>query len=422
MPRLFPVRSFRRRGDAGRDYSADSRSPCHRAGWLVGWMLCWLLGLGCLTACDRTDRIDPAPLDPALRQELETWLTVAGAPPVEYVCQLFQRHDVIFLGEQHRIRHDVELVAALLAPLHDRGVSVIATEFARREDQALLDSLVTAPVWDESLARRIIFLQNVAWGYWEYVDILQAAWSLNHELPAGEQPLRMLALNGSPDFSVIKSVADRENPEFMAEVWAQQDEADWAEVVLTSVAAGNQILVHCGIHHAFTRFRQPKVRDGRFDGFGRTRLGNHVYEAIGQRACTVYLHAPYQDETGYGGPNVHPADGSLDAFMLDRSGGPFAVGFDVSDSPLGARVIEHAVYRYGYTQFRLRDFCDGWIYTKPISSYQGMTYLTDWIHDGNLEYARQQVLNPRMRDYGLERFNSALARDADLIHKYGHLR
>jgi len=109
------------------------------------------------------ERADPPPLDPSIKAELAEWLDTHGLPPAQYVTGLFSEHDVVFLGEQHRVKHDVELVGSLPAPLNESGVRVLATEFARREDQWLIDSLLVAPEWDERLAREIVFRGFVWW-------------------------------------------------------------------------------------------------------------------------------------------------------------------------------------------------------------------------------------------------------------------
>jgi hypothetical protein len=116
----------------------------------------------------------------------------------------------------------------------------------------------------------------------------------------------------------------------------------------------------------------------------------------------------------------HPADGIIDALMLAI--GPRPVGFDLAASPFGALRVKDAVYRHGYPDFKLSDFCDGWIYTKPISEYEGVTPIPDWINEGNLVRARQQTPNPAMRSESAAELNRAFARDAEVPRRWGRLR
>ena len=360
---------------------------------------------------------DPPPLSDELRAELAGWLEANERTPRDYVVGLFSDHDVVFLGEQHRVKHDVELVQSLLEPLYDSGVRFLATEFGRREDQPLIDSLLTQPVWDESLAREVVFRQFVWWGYREYVDVYRAAWEVNRKLPEGAAVFRIVGINDSPDWSHITDEADRDDPDVMRSVWRGGGEHLWAEAILDVVRAGEKVLVHCGIHHAFTDYRQPIVADGRFVRFDSSlRCGNHVHEAIGERAATVFLHAPWDGPVGYGSSLRHPADGIIDALMFAE--GPHPAAFDVAGSPFGELRPEDAVYRHGYDDFRLGDFCDGWVYTRPISEYVGVTPIPDWTNEGNLERARSQSPNPGYREASADDFNTSIAASASIGRRW----
>lgn len=350
--------------------------------------------------------VDPPSISEELQADLEAWLSEDGQDPADYVLGLFAGHDVVLLGEQHRILHDVLFVQELLPRLSAVGVTVLATEFARRVDQPLLDSLMAVPEWDEQLAREIIFRQFVVWGYREYVDILKAAWEFNRDMPDGAEPLRVVALNHEMDFSHFKSEEDWNNDDIWKQVTGPQSEADWARVILGEVESGKKVLVHCGIHHAFSGFRQPRVQRGEFAGFVEGRMGNHLRQALGARAVTVYLHAAWGDSAGVGPQRVHPATGRLDAFMLGRAGGPFAVGFNTAGSPLGELPITNAIYSYGYDPLTMALFCDGWIYTQPLGEYETVTYIGDWVTEENLDRARAGSMNPRFRDATLEKMIS----------------
>ncbi len=389
-----------------------------------GWPLTCLLAVALLVpACGGSEPTDPPPISAELQAELETWLAGNGSPPGDYVVDLFARCDVVMLGEHHRLRHDLLLVHELIPRLHAAGVHVLATEFARRVDQALVDSLVMAPEWQEDLGREVLFRVFMPWGFREYLEVFEVAWRLNRSLPAGTSPFRVIGVNNVLDYSHFRSEADWNDPEVRKLVEGDQTEADWAAPVLAAVEQGEKVLAHCGIHHAFTGFRQPRVQDGAFTEFGRVRFGNHLRRALGERVVTVYLHAPWNTAAAYDARFVHPASGRLDAFMLARESGPFAVGFDVAGSPLTELPIENAVYRHGHDPFTIATFCDGWIYTKPISEYEPVTYLEGWINEGNLERARAEAMNPGWRDYTVAEFTAGCRSYLhDFRRFYGHLR
>jgi hypothetical protein len=383
-------------------------------------MISAFVGLLILMACSNTEQ-GPPPIEHALQSKLSVWLDAEGVTPERYVVGLFSDHDVVFLGEQHRVKHDVLLVQSLIGPLYEAGVHVLATEFGRREDQSQIDSLLAASEWDEELAREIVFRQFVHWGYQEYIDIYRSAWEMNRSLPDGVPQFRILGINDSPDWSLIATKADRDDPTIMQKVWRGGGEGYWADVILDAVRSGERVLVHCGIHHAFTEYRQPIVIDGVFSHFDRSlRCGNHVFAELNKRVVTVFLHAPWNGEEGYGSRMRHPAGGVIDALM--HAEGPRPVGFDLTEGPFGEIHVENAVYRHGYEEFKLVDFCDGWIYTQPISEYEGVTPIPDWVNESNLERARAQSPSPSFRHAGVEDFNEGVARDAEIHRRWGHLR
>jgi hypothetical protein len=370
------------------------------------------LSVGCAAVGESSE--EPPELDPALRTQLETWLSENGLPPEEFVLALFKDHDVVFLGEQHRIRNNVTFVQSLIEPLYEAGIYVLATEFVRREDQDLLDSLITGDQYDESLAKRIGFQQSVMWAYREYLDVYRRAWELNRGLDEGQPQFRVLALNDSPDWSHVRTEEDRQSHEVMKRVWRGGGEHFWAETILEAVRSGEKVLVHCGIHHAFSEYRQPVVHKGELVRMNETRVGNFVFKEIGKKCVTIFLHAYWNGPEGYGDQLIHPADGVIDALMLGLSGGPKPVGFLLRDTPFGEIRPRNCVYRHGYDDFRLSDFCDGWIYDRPISEFKGMTVIDGWITEENLEYAQQQMPNPRFRNATLERFREGIVHDAGL--------
>ncbi len=413
-------------------------------------LLAFTLPITLFTSCCDTSSssmIDPPAISDDLQAELETWFDYYGRDPDDYIASLFAHHDVVILGEQHRIKHDEQFVASLLAPLHASGVTTFATEFARRSDQPLIDSLVNAPEWSSATAREIQFRQFMPWGYQDYIDILHAAWLVNHNRTPGDPALRVLGLNNTLDFSQFKTEADWEDDAVWDRVLNGQTEADWATPILTSVNADSaKVLVHCGIHHAFTGYRQPVVKDGAFVSWGRIRMGNVLRDSLGTDVVTVFLHAPWNTTAGYDADFVHPAGGRLDAFMLNRDAGPFATGFDVADSPLERLPITDAVYMHGYDRpqglgstsddgvgdyippandgiFSIIDFCDGWIYTKPIHEYEPVTYIDGWINDTNLDRARAEAMNPKWRTMDVDALNAGcMSYQQDFERFWGHLK
>lgn len=351
-----------------------------------------------------------------LINELKDYILAHWQSPEDYVISKFKDHDVVFLGEMHRVKHDPELIQGLIPLLHENGVNILATEFARSEDQPLIDSLFSGDRYDEQLARLIAFRGGVHWAYQEYVDIYKAAWMVNQSLPTDNPEFRILGVNCSYDWSVLKTREDWEL--FEVPTGAKTDslrtlvrrgctEKNWADVILEAVDRGEKVLVYSGMHHAFSEYLQPIVnKDYEFLGYREDRMGRHVYKAIGKKAITIFLHGVWLPLRVYDDPSVRPADGIIEEVM-DSLGEQFApVGFDVIGTPFGRLAPENAYYRISYGSFTLADYCDGYIYQKPFREHEPVTFIDSFVTEENLDYARRQTPTPLYRNFTVEIYHS----------------
>jgi len=388
--------------------------------------------------------LDLPQVDSRLKEQPKAYVRSHHMTPEEYVLSKFKDHDVVSLGEHHYFKHDPELVQRLIPHLYESGIFTLATEFARHEDQPLIERLLNAPTYDESLARQITFNEYVFWGYQEYVDIFKVAWQLNQGLPRDARKFRVLGVNCSPDWSVVQKEEDLyNNPAVMRRGWRGCDEGDWARVILGEVVAkGEKALVYSGMHHAFTVYRQPVYNEATqsFVRYGDVRMGNHVYHAIGKRAFTISLHGVWFPSEGYSKPETYVADGYIDAAMGEVEPQFRRVGFDTVGTPFGGLPGEKSIYRHGYDKFKcildmvengvgggtmlrwaqhdfkftLGMFCDGYIYQMPLREYEGVTPIKDFVNEKNLPQARLQSPEPRFRNASVEDFYREIAKPADV--------
>jgi hypothetical protein len=175
------------------------------------------------------------------------------------------------------------------------------------------------------------------------------------------------------------------------------------------LAKNQKALVYCGMHHAFTKYAQPIVTDGKLVRKEDSRFGQYLYANAPTRIFMIALHFPWPGAAGYGSPPVLPADGVLDR-TLEAAGTKWKrVGFDLNGTPFGALVSETAVYKHGYEPFTLDEFADGYIYVGPISKYDAVTPIPDFINEGNIEYARANSPNPGDRTASIAEFNKSIA-------------
>jgi len=109
------------------------------------------LGLG-------AQAVKPLPEVPAEQKaELVAYLKAHEMAPEDYVIEKFKTYDFVFLGEYHRIKHDVELVHSLIPRLYKAGIYNLGIEFGCYEDQDQVDALITGKTYSEDVARRLMF-------------------------------------------------------------------------------------------------------------------------------------------------------------------------------------------------------------------------------------------------------------------------
>ena len=380
--------------------------------------ICVCLFISCFS--DNTKQEFPKEAKDCADYVLQNYMT-----PESYVIEKFKDHDAVILGEYHRIKHDPLLVQKLIPLLYENGIYTVAIEFALYEDQPLIDVLVTASEYDEKLAQKINLNAYVSiglGGYHEYCDIFKAAWKLNASLPPDSKKMRILGINDVLDWSLQKTEADRNNPEIRKKIFRNFSEKNWADRVKTEVLdRGEKVLCYCGIHHAFSKYRQPiaDVKTGKFIRFVDLRFGNALYEKIKDKVFTISLHCPWVSVQGYDAPYVLPVDGVIDYAMalLPKENRHF--GVDMASSPFGLLKSQTSYYKYGYEPFMLKNFCDGYICQGPFTEYEGVTPIKDFINEDNIEYAKEHLGYP-FNQHSINQMNEGNASDTQI--KRHHLK
>jgi len=362
-------------------------------------------------------------LAPELQTELTDYLKQNWQSPEAYVVSKFEHHDIVFLGEYHRIKHDVQLVHNLIPRLYAAGIYNLGIEFGAEEMQQKVDQLLAAPAYDEKLAREIMFESLPFWGYTDYMDIYRAAWKLNNSLPSSARKFRVVNLNYIPRFELVK---EEMTPEDWAQVWYRGDDDEvMAGVILREfVDEKEKALIYSGNHHAFTRYRQPlyDFQQQKLHGLKDNRMGNLVYAKIGDRAFNIYLHSSWwsKKDTDYQASG-YPVGGVIDRVM--REFADTRVGFDVRGTPFGELPDEIAYYALGYEDFTLADYCDGYIYQRHFPDYEGVTPDPQFITQENLARALAAIpnLEARKRVTEAAQLLEVIARDADMSRRFPHL-
>ena len=361
--------------------------------------------------------VPPAAALAPLRQFAEaSWRS-----PENYVLSAFERHDLVLLGEFFKIRQNVQLVHDLVPRLYAAGIRNLGIEYALSDDQAEIDSLVTAPAWDESRARAITFHWLVTWGFQEYIDLYKAAWEVNRARPAGARPFRIVGLNVRRNWEYLKTEKDMADPAVVARIFANGvPEAHMADVIDQEFTRTRQkALVFCGTPHIFTRYRSPAYEKSAAEmKLPETRLmGNIVYDRIGSRSFSISLHAPWPDETQKSRLN-YAADGAIDALIDALPPDKRSGGWDLDGTPLGAVSLGRGPYSEAGKHGTLGDLFDGYIVQGPIAGYAMVTPIPDFVRAADAPAAGREFpgIKPSSPPTA-EQLNQAIADDLQSLAK-----
>jgi len=344
--------------------------------------------------------------------------------PEQYILNKFKKYDIIFLSENHAIKHNLILCQNIIPQLYKAGVYNFGMEFGASEDQKRLDSLVTAPEYNEDIARRIMFNYNVGWAFKEYMDIYKAAWKLNNSLPPQATKFRIINLS----YKYKWTACDAKNfgiktPETVRRIFYKggTEEHRAQQVKKEIIDKKEKILILTGGLHAFTKYHQPEydyyAKD--FYRLNNRSLGNLVYKMVPDKVFTILLHFPFESKTKAN--LLLPAKGKIDealSYFENKR-----VAFDLKNTPFG-ELKDTSYFSIGYPNFCLGEMADGYIYEKPFDEYEGCTLderfftIQNW-DDISKQYPDQDRF---MKPQNLDEYISNIKKYLDMKERYKKLK
>ena len=312
----------------------------------------------------------PVPDFPArMKTGLVRYLETRAQTPEDYVVSRFESHDLVFLGEHHYIKHDVEFVQGLIPLLYEAGVRDLGIEFGCHELQDRADALLAADAYDEDLARRLMFQWGTYWGYVEYLGLYRKAWELNASLPPEAPKFRIVGLDYHARWDLLEE--DMTTAKWKKVLHKGPRDEHMARVAIEEFVGRNRkALIYAGAHHACTRFHVPEFDPAlkRVVGVNRRSMGNIVHQQNRGRTFFIILHYPWDMVRGEPAYD-YPVGGLVDRVW--REAGSKRAGFDVRGSPFGRLRDRASVYAAAGKPFTFGDLCDGYIIQKPFSGYEG---------------------------------------------------
>jgi hypothetical protein len=295
----------------------------------------------------------------------------------------------------------VDLILKIIPILYENGINNLAIEFGNYEEQYLVDSLLNLPFFDRELAKEIMYNSDPLWGYVEYIDIYRIAWEVNHNNK----------LNKKNKFRVI-NIAPHYNPCKKGGAWSEiNPDIFMADVIFKELISKNEkALIYSGMHHAFTKYHQP-LYDFEKDtliGFEKTRMGNLIYDSLKTKVFNIYLHASWISDKGWDENSVLPVNGVIDSIMTIFDSKP--VGFDVINTPFGKLKCDNSYYAFGYPNFTLDKYCDGYIFQNTFANYKPITMENNFITKENLPFVKKYL---ECLDVGKELIDSLTVENAN---------
>ena len=350
--------------------------------------------------------------------ELLSYIKTTSKGPAAYVVEKFKTHDVVLLGEDHGVQQNLLFVQSLIPTLYANSVYHIGMEFGASEDQALLDSLITAPAYSEEVARKIMFHYNVAWAFLEYRDVYKKAWEFNRTLPAGARKFRIINL--SYHFNWEGFEAPR-TPENMAQVFHKGTADKYrAELIEKEIfAKGEKMLALVGTPHAYTKYANGQLlyNNDNFCSYDNNWLGNRLLRNHPGKVFNILLHQPFPNKYGRQPYLLSPAHGTIEEALQQLKNQPLA--FDLFSAPATA-LRDDSYYSICYPDFTLVQFFDGYIFLAPINELKSCTIDEDFITAANIDQALKESPDPDWhgRQHTLEEFKEFVRSKASIEKRY----
>lgn len=321
---------------------------------------------------------DVQTISPTDHPALLRWLDAHAQPPEEYAVTVTARHQLTIYGEYHHVRDNLLFLQRLIPDLYHRaGVACIAMEALVWDDNAALERLVSADLFDRAQAVALARYEGwKSWGSREYLDVLEAVWRVNRSLPADKPRLRVIGLDREWDLPswALVGVGDDSRPGSWWErlrlarvlpelpLMAKRDELMAWQLEQEVFAKGQRAIAWVGAAHAYTDYTRPML-SGDPGGPRRYRMGAILRQRHGDRICHLRLH-----DSTLGGPALAALIETLQAAR-----GHQPVGFNLAGSPF-ADLRDDGGFEYRLDpKARFADFALGYLYLKPLHSQQHCT-------------------------------------------------
>ena len=303
-----------------------------------------------------------------------------SSSPLKFVADKFDNHSVVFLGEIHKRKQDLDFFCKLIPYLHEtKKINIIGWEFGAAEYQKDADSVVTASEFDRKKAISIMRNSMYYWCYEEYLNVFKTIWLTNKTITQDSEKIRFLQLNRPYNPKLLNS--KDKNVRLEEQKKGNFDNTLPPIVEKEVIRQNKKILIYCGLHHSLTKFKTPKFLFLKDNG----RAGQKLYEKYPDKIFQIGLLAPFpprwwiynglthRDNNKY----VYPFD-AVFSQLYDTLKRPFAI--NSNDSMFANLKDYNSFYAFDtWSGIKLKQFCDGVIMLNSFDEIEPVAIIPDWI-------------------------------------------
>ncbi|MBN2353467.1 MAG: hypothetical protein JXD23_12920 [Spirochaetales bacterium] len=336
-------------------------------------------------------------------------------PPADYIVRSFDVHDIVFLN--NTLYHTTfEVVRGAVPALYAAGVRAIAAEFVLAEDQAAVDSLLTAAAYDEAEARRILSYFLLPTTYMDSLALLRDVWSLNRARTRGAAPMRVIGLGLKLKIELFTDEAYRDRKDLQKATFNGMTQEEFAFSALDRevIQKKEKALVFVPSRFMLKNGAQQGIVDfyAGIDILYRGTLAMLTRARIGDRALVVLFHNVWRFENR---GSAFPVNGVLDAGMKTLPESRTFASFPSADSPCRDAAFAADVIDSDGKPVPLRDVCDAYLLNGPLYLYRALPLAPGSLTKAEiLPFLKLQKLKPEdIEKYTAEAFINKANQDIE---------
>jgi hypothetical protein len=299
-----------------------------------------------------------------------SFLKTQHTDPVDYVLRLFEKYDIVILGERdHRDTTQYELVQKILSdPRFIESVGNVfteigvcnRTEWANRVLKGSYKSQTDFEAELKKLYREVDW--RVLWGSYNFWKYLSDVYCINKNLPEGKK-ISVFFTDMPYDWSQCTSVEQRKKG-FDRIYWGKDRDSimgrnfieDYSQILLDAKDKQKKALVIFNRPHSYQNYLR------RWRDYYINSAASYIFEAYPGRVANVMINWTSFHKSG----REHLiADGKWDAAF--RYAGNPSVGFDLAGTPFGVDSFDH--YDPPVEGVKWQNIYTGFIFYKPIEEW-----------------------------------------------------